>query len=319
MSSKTRFGVASLLAIIGCLLLALPASATYPGQTGPIIFVKRTADSELWRVNKDGSGLSLIADFRSTSPDQFAFIATPSVSQDGKKIALIYIQDGTNTLCGAASGRCSSIVVMNSDGSNRRAIYSTRSTILGLALSPDGHRLVTSLTHNGASIFLLDADGTNLVRVTMPSHGADVLPAWSPDGRRIVFMSTRFQSPSTTWSIWLVDATGANLRKLLAVGGNDLWPDWSPDGTKIVFVRTFGYPDYRIHTVNVDGTDEREIVANRRAAESPKWSPDTTEVVFSEFQGEDFGLVNRDGTNLRMVSGPAGSNLAWAPLSLVSH
>jgi len=66
------------------------------------------------------------------------------------------------------------------------------------AWSPDGSRIVfTSSRHGNAELYVMNADGSNLRRLT--NHpGADTTPTWSPTGAQIAFVSDRTGSPSRT-------------------------------------------------------------------------------------------------------------------------
>jgi Tol biopolymer transport system component len=162
----------------------------------------------------------------------------------------------------------------------------------------------------------MNSDGTNLRLIASSFHISYQSPKWSPNGHTIAFYTLN-PNPCCpgTHSIYLIAASGANTRPLLpGGGGNDLAPDWSPDGTEIAFMRAFGYPDYRIYAAAVNGSYQRQIVANGRAAESPTWAPDGSEIAFVETQGQqDIAVVSRDGTNLRVIPGVAGSEPVWAP------
>src|SRR5438552_1348192 len=60
-------------------------------------------------------------------------------------------------------------------------------------------------------------------------------PQYSPDGKRVAFMSIR----SGSEEIWICDSDGANLIQLTSLGGPSVTtPRWSPDGTKIAFDST---------------------------------------------------------------------------------
>ena len=59
----------------------------------------------------------------------------------------------------------------------------------------------------------------------------DYFPSWSPDGRRIGFLSTRSGSPQ----IWVIPANGGRARKAASFKGISGRPVWSPDGRRIAF------------------------------------------------------------------------------------
>jgi TolB protein len=90
------------------------------------------------------------------------------------------------------------------------------------AWSPDGQRLVAQLRiHNRTEIVLLDANGGVAAYLTQPPPTYErpgqppphnVAPAWSPDGRSILFLSDR----SGAWKLYIMNADGSNQRLFLA-------------------------------------------------------------------------------------------------------
>lgn len=113
----------------------------------------------------------------------------------------------------------------------QRAIRVTRQT--GKVLTPTaapGDKEVAFLSDRGghANLWVTNVESGELRQIT---HERDLnvsvgVPAWSPQGDSIAFVSSR-GNPSPTLGIWLVDRDGSNLRSLVnpAVG-----PAWSPDG-----------------------------------------------------------------------------------------
>ena len=75
--------------------------------------------------------------------------------------------------------------------------------------------------------------------------------------------------------IYLVNADGTGLRRVT----HGIDPELSPDGAQIVFTRW--EPRYELFTINVDGSNERAWVGNKRQMKSPTWSADSSKVVFS--------------------------------------
>jgi WD40-like Beta Propeller Repeat len=92
-------------------------------------------------------------------------------------------------------------------------------------------------------------------------------PAWSPDGRRLVFYVHRGLDDQ----LWIVNADGSDLHQVPGVRG--VVAAWSPDGTRLVFDSNSLNPfdcHYRdVYTVNADGTGLKLLT---RQAANPDWS-----------------------------------------------
>lgn len=101
------------------------------------------------------------------------------------------------------------------------------------ALSPDRTRIAFSSNRSGSfDIFVMEADGRNLVRVTRGA-GNEGDPVWTPDGARIVYTATLSGGLTQVHS---VAADGRDDRALTASPGGNHSADVSPDGRSIVFV-----------------------------------------------------------------------------------
>ncbi len=88
----------------------------------------------------------------------------------------------------------------------------------------------------------------------------DLLPAWSPDGRTIAFVSTRDGNPE----IYVMDGDGGNQRRLTFSSTGDWRPAWLPDSNHLVFVSDRGGNNdiYQLTVPSLDAvplTSEAEI------------------------------------------------------------
>jgi TolB protein len=94
-------------------------------------------------------------------------------------------------------------------------------------------------------------------------------PAWSPDGGRIAFASTRDGDSATTGSdIYVIRADGTNIRRLTRDQKPVGHPRWSPDGRQLVFRSTGDRvagtaAEVELYVVGADGTDMRRITENQ--------------------------------------------------------
>jgi len=106
--------------------------------------------------------------------------------------------------------------------------------------SPDASRIAATRQCPGSlpSIVVMESDGSNERPVSPRSGARDVTPAWSPDGRRILFASDRQDRRFKIFGA--SDASSAPSPEpeavmLVDVPGGAMWPDVAPDGRTVVF------------------------------------------------------------------------------------
>jgi TolB protein len=195
-----------------------PAAEGYPSWSPDGRFIAFEADDAsgnfgVYVMNADGSGA------RRLTQDPRRDVG-PAWSPDGKKIA--FMSD--------RAGQEFDIYEMNADGSGVERL-TTGETNWFPQFSPDGTRLAL---HVGRDIHVLDLKtGTSRALTQDPANG--MYPTWSPDGRKIAFMSWR----NGKTELFTMNADGTDQRVLFSPEtGSAIDPRWSPDGSRIVFVET---------------------------------------------------------------------------------
>ena len=100
-------------------------------------------------------------------------------------------------------------------------------------------------------------------------------PAWSPDGRKLAFVSRRDGNSE----IYVINADGSAQENLTRQPANDSHPSWSPDGQKIAFVSRRD-DNSEIYVMNADGSGLRNVTRTRSNDLDPAWSPDGRAIAF---------------------------------------
>ena len=146
-------------------------------------------------------------------------------------------------------------------------------------LHSNGKIAFTSNRDGNLEIYVMNGDGTNQVRLTN-NPGIDDHPSFSPDGKKIAFIS---QNDSGGFSIKLIDPDETNQTHLTTiVHENYPYPwhgkdslSWSPDGRKIAFEENGD-----IFSINVDGSNRINLTNHPATDIEPSWSPDGSRIIF---------------------------------------
>jgi len=97
----------------------------------------------------------------------------------------------------------------------------------GLTVSPDGTQIAFGAEHSGGdvAIYRSQSDGSGAVRLSGPAPAKDSMPAWSPDGSKIVFQSKRDGNSE----LYVMNTDGSNQTRLTNTPSiNEGFPDWQP-------------------------------------------------------------------------------------------
>jgi TolB protein len=199
----------------------------------------------------------------------------------------------------------------------------TTTVSLDAVYSPDGQWVAFASNRDGndpesLDIYRMMADGTGVRRLT--DHDAnDEMPAISPDGKRIAFMSTRSGDPE----IYVMSADGDDVRRITQDAAWDIHPRWTPDGREILFNSTRGSKSTRepelfaIYAARPDGSPLRQLTNEAGISTYASYSPDGTRIVYrrvSDGNSEVF-VMNADGSAKTNLTRNAASDgwPVWSP------
>lgn len=232
-----------------------------------IAFFRRAAGrTDVHIMNSDGTGVTKLTD-----SDGSTLYRNPAWSPDGMRLAVE---------CGMPNAW--QICVVSIDGSGLRKLTdgTTAASSESPDWSPDGRRIAFHSNRDaepsgtppfrGSEIYVMDADGSNVRRLTVTAAGRTTQnPAWSRDGQRLAFASTRDgESLLSDWEIYVMDADGTSIRRLTNDRKSDGHPRWSPDGRHLVFHSTEGGTsrtaiDVELYLMDADGSNLRRLTSNR--------------------------------------------------------
>jgi len=180
--------------------------------------------------------------------------------------------------------RNGTLIVANTDGSDRRAIYAGPLTqdMTGPAWSPNGDAIAFGTGGffqraqiQPAWLMTVHVDGGGLTGLTRDSVNAG-MPSWSPNGQQVVFR----RASGVKRNLYVLDvATGAT-RKLETGSDFDTFPTWSPRGDWIAFTSKRD-DDYEIYRIHPDGTGLERLTKSPGNDAHPSFSPDGEWIAFA--------------------------------------
>ena len=178
-----------------------------------------------------------------------------------------------------------------------------------------------------AEIYLMSPNGEQIRRLTeQPKYDGE--PAWSPDGKRITFVSYRDlkQIPERgviRGEIYVMNADGTNPINLTrSVEKAERVSSWSPDGKQIAFtsaelLNEDVLANSDIFVMEADGTNPINITNHDALDQTPDWSPNGRRIAFSSNRARNWEiyLMNPDGANpINITNHPARDGRPdWSP------
>ncbi len=257
-------------------------------------------------------------------------------SSDGKQLIFQSKRDGRG---------CDQIYTMNIDGSNVKMVSTGEGRTTCSYFYKDKKKILYGSTHLGSKecppnpdfskgyvwaiypeydIFTAKPDGSKVKQLTKTA-GYDAEATVSPDGKKIIFTSTR----DGDLDLYVMDKNGKNVKRLTTELGYDGGAFFSPDSKQIVY-RAFHpkteaeiarYKDrlandlieptvFEIWTMNADGTNKRQVTKLQTASFAPFFTPDGKKIIFCtnyfatdpRKRNFDLAMINVDGTGIERIT-----------------
>lgn len=251
----------------------------------------RTGPSRLWIMHEDGSDPRRVLDDDGTESEAVW-------SPDGERLAFVRTVDDR-----------SDIWTVGRDGSGLRRVTDDSGGEHDLAWSPAGDRIAFRSGREGPQdVYVVDVESGRVTRLTEKASPWDEYrwtPAWSPDGRRIAYVSNR----SFRWQqdLWLVDVRTGENRKITSDLDVMTSPVWSADAEYIAFNAVkrheFWWGDQSdVYRVDVQDLSARKVemntwVSDRNGSIGMEWAPGSQSLYFRyQWEGNDnLWRVAREG------------------------
>ena len=176
-------------------------------------------------------------------------------------------EDGQWVVYSITGGSDQGVFLRNPTGVDRKRVDDK--TTGHLSFAPKGDALAfTTLEEDdrNARIWLVeDVHQPAPVSITNQAAPGSTF-AWSPDGKRIVYVSDRDGDPE----IYVMKANGSDQQQLTRNEIADTLPSWSSNGKRIIFVSDL-HGNTEIFTMKDDGTDQQRLTNNDYSDTQPRW------------------------------------------------
>jgi Tol biopolymer transport system component len=163
----------------------------------------------------------------------------------------------------------------------------------------------------GGDIWVMNANGTCRHQVTHSGAGNDFDPSWAPDGRRLVFRTSRGHYQPDIYGnglegLFVIDVDGGSEREIEPPTGG-MFADWSPRGDKIAFSGLRAGKRFdTLFLMNPDGTGVHDL-GTPFGSEGAVWSPDASKIEYGAHNGDGnwaIWTMNADGSDQRQLTHP---------------
>jgi TolB protein len=208
------------------------------------------------------------------------------------------------------------IFQIDRDGSNAVQITNHKSLTLSPTVAADGRLAYMTYKGGPPEIWGQRKAGGAFERLLPAKNGPQgscMAPAWSPDGKRLVFVQGDRRGNT---DIMVLDVESGRVRRLTDSNCINTEPTWNPTGTQIAFTSDRdGTP--QVYLMQDDGSNVRRLTTEGSYNASASWSPTGAMVAYvSRFEGKFDLFVYKlgEGKAYQITTGVASSESPdWSP------
>ena len=268
----------------------------------------KSGAQNIWSITPGRSNAKRVSNFSDGR------VIWPSISYDGHEI--VFEHDFRIWKLDTETGKSSVVEIQRRGASAGPAVEHLRLSdqISELQLSPDGKKVAFVI--RGEIFAASSTDGGDAARVSF-SSGDEYQLTWSPDSRRLVYVSDREKTPH----LYIYDFNGNTETQLTSDSADDSTPMFSPDGKTVAFIRgarelhVLDLNDKKDRTVATDIFERPPIIADRPFV----WSPDSKWLAYLSVGQSQFKNIsitpaeNGTGKPATFLANVSSNTLSWSP------
>ncbi|MEE2990561.1 MAG: DPP IV N-terminal domain-containing protein [Planctomycetota bacterium] len=173
-------------------------------------------------------------------------------------------------------------VIQQGEPASQRQLVGSRKVNWNVQVSPRGDEVAYNLS---GQIYLRSLKTDKETKLT-DSAGRNDWPSISPDGKQVVFSSSR----DGNYDLYVIQRESSRVRRLTTTEGLDMRPRWSPDGSQVLFTSNRD-GNYEIYMVGADGSGLQRLTDHGEQDDYACWHPQGGQIAWIREEQGRFDLV----------------------------